>query len=499
MPNRENGHYLAYAFPMVPTLEEKFGGGGLAATIAREVSLKDGKDSPATIKVLSPDEKAVNLADYGLEILDAAEESVPNGDRFGVWFGDQWVIFHTQVHIAEGGYPNEILEKLFRGGEYSAPEGALSRAVEHVEKFGFLARNPKALAIFADRFDRPIEAISPHSIINWQDYMFYPSMLRHGAELREKGCWQSYHHHVPISEQLPQFSQGREFLKALSLMDRVYVHTDTYARRLEQQLEEMKLPTPEIKRFDLGVDAVRIEQRLERITKDTYKESAEYKGLPRQQQTMIDEIVGTQDTDLHRFVLADRADQGKGQTVVLEGMDRFLSTLSSQEQAEFRFYFILPQLDWELIDYQPQHQYIKLLRNKLKVMREKYPGVFYYMPGLPPGLIPLVQRDAHTITGGMQDGLCLSPLEALKVNALTGHNRSGIIGMGTGFAIQTSQNERHRHLISFVRQGNIEEMALAIKSAAAAESNDSASVGRQTRQLVSEVIDRRTDGVIVYP
>ena len=216
-------------------------------------------------------------------------------------------------------------------------------------------------------------------------------------------------------------------------------------------------------------------------------------------QTVIDEIVSTQDTGLHRFVLADRADQGKGQTVVLDGIDLFLSTLSKEEQAKFRFYFILPQLDWTLTDYHPQHQYINFLKSKLKAMDEKYQGIFYYIPGIPPALVPLIQRDANCITGGMQDGLCLAPIEALKVNTLAGHNRNGIIGMGAGFAIQTMQTERHRHLVNFVRQGDADEMALAIKRIADAETNEPDGLGLWTRQLVNEVIDRRTDGVIVYP
>jgi len=493
----EAAHYLTYAFPTVPTLKENLDGGGLAAAIARE--FQGNENSAKAINILSPDDESVKLPDHNLNVFAVDKELVSNEDRFGVWFVDQWVVFHPQAYISGGGYENDVLRILFQGGEYNAPVGTLARAVEHVKKFGFSARNKKAQDIFADRFDRQIAAIPSYSIINWQDYMFISSMRRHATELREKGCWQSYHHHVTIPEELPEFSQGIEFLKAVSLMDRVYVHTDIYAERLENHLQGLNLNIPEIKRFDLGIDTISIERRLREITGDNYKEAAEYKGLRREHQEVIDEIVKTQDTKTHRYLVIDRADEGKGPTVVLDAMNQFLSTLSLVEQANFKFYFVVPQLDWGEVIFSPKHNYTSFLRKKLVEMKQKYPNVLYYMPGIPPALIPLVQRDAHVITGGIQDGLCLSPLEGLKVNALTNHNRNGIIGMGTGFAMQTMLIEQHCNLVSFVRQGNVEEMALAIKTLAKAESNDSNGVGLKTRQLVNEVIDKRTDSVIVYP
>lgn len=495
--SRAEGNYLLYAFPMEPTLQGQEGGGGLAAAVVREVFLNN-RLSPS-VKVISPDDKAFSIPEHNFEVLPAEQEKVPNGDRFGIWFVDQWVVFHTKAYTAEGGYPEDVLQVLFQGEGYRSPVGSLDRAKEYVKKFGFSTRHPQALNEFTDQYDRPISAIPANSLINWQDYMFFPSMLRHAQALRDKGCWQSYHHHVPISEELPEFSYGKDFLRAVSLMNQVYVHTDVYAERLEQHLQELDLFVPEIRRFDLGVDANSIQRRLEKITKDTYQDSQAYKRLPRGQQEVIDEIVTTQDSGLHRFLVIDRSDEAKGPTVVLDGMDQFLSTLSLEERAKFRFYFILPQLDWEGFDFSPKHNYTRYLRNRLAEMKKKYPDVLHYMPGISPELIPLMQRDANCITAGLMDGLCLAPLEALKVNALTGHNRNGIIGMGTGFAIQTMQTADHHRLINFVREGSIEEMALAIKEIADTENNNPDNLGRRTHQLVNRVIDKRNDSVIVYP
>ncbi len=499
MSNVEGEHYLAYAFPLIPSIEGKHGGGGLATTIAREATFFKESSSSSRLNVLSSDEESRRLHDYSLDILAAEQSSDQSGDIFGVWFVDQWVVFHTDAYSNLSGYPNEVLGAMFQGEKYTQPVGSLGRAKEYVEKFGFSAQNPRVLGEFSNRFDQQIWNISPNSIINWQDYMFYPLMQRHSEVLRGKGCWQSYHHHVTISEQLSQFSQGVDFLKAVSLMDEVCVHTDIYAQRLEKHLQALGLHIPTIRRYDLGVDSVNIERRLRNITKDTYQESIEYKGLSQDQKVVIDEIVSTQGTNLHRFVVIDRADEGKGPTVVLDGMDRLLSTLTKEEQTQFRFYFIVPQLDWGEVTFSPKHNYTSFLRKKLEDMKEKYPDVLHYMPGIPPGLISLLQCDAHSITGGIQDGLCLSPMEGLKVNGLTGNDRSAIIGMGTGFAMQTMQVERHSNLVNFVKQGSVDDMARAIGSIARAEKNDPGRLGRQTRQLVEEVIDKRIDGVLVYP
>lgn len=494
-------HYLAYAFELRSTLEGNEGGGGLATAIAREAALnRNGK--ALSLRVLSADGQAGKVPGFeNIEIKAADAEKVANGDRFGVWFVDKWVVFHHQAYTTGGGYTNEVLNILFQGGEYTHPVGSLDRAVEHVDKFGFFARNPQALKVFADRFDKQIQAIPSSSIINWQDYMFVPSILKHAQELRERGCWQSFHQHANLPDGLGKFALGRNFLQAMSLMDRVYVHTDLSTRLLEQQLLGLNLFVPEIRRYDLGVDAVNIQVRIDGITASNYQESREYKKLSSSQRETVDEIVGTQNSGLHRFVVTDRADEVKGATVVLDGMDQLLSSISEGEREAFRFYFVLPQLEWadNEVKYSPKHNYTAFLKKKLDEMKQKYPKVLYFMPGIPPGLVPLVQTDANAITGGIQDGLCLSPLEVLKVNSITGHNRNAIIGEGVGFATQTLSDERNRHLVHFVRPGSVDEMAQAIRDIVEVEKNNPEVLGQLTRKIVKEVVDKRTDGVVVYP
>jgi len=196
----------------------------------------------------------------------------------------------------------------------------------------------------------------------------------------------------------------------------------------------------------------------------------------------------------------DRADQGKGQTIVLDAMDKYLQLLSQEERLKYRFYFVMPQLDWPLIENHPQRQYIDYLRKKLAQQKAKYPQVLYYTHGVSPEFTALLARNAHAVTGGVQDGLCLSPQEILKVNALTGKNRSAIIGMGTGFAMQTTRaNASHAALINFVRQGRTEDIIQAIQAVVTTEQSHPEELGQNTAMFVGDVIDKRRDGVVVFP
>lgn len=493
----ERDQWLSYAFPFSPTVQGKLDG-GLPATILRQIRLRE-QTPNGQLYVLSPDTDNEQFPDYGVTVIAVEPETIPNGDRFGAWFGDMWVVLHPHAHIAEGGYPTEVLSALFPGDTNTQPVGSIDRAIEHVAKHGFIAKNPEVMQTFTARFDSAIEKIQRGSIINWQDYMFAPAMLKHSAALRKQECWQSFHLHTTLPPQLYRFEQGRMLLEAMSLMDRVYVHTDVYQTRLEDQLIMLGLPVPEIQRFDLGIDTISIRQRLDAVTKDTYTSTPEYLSLPDDQREVLDEIVATQDSDFHRFICIDRADPGKGQSVVLEAMDTVLSHLSEEERERFRFYFIMPQFNWNAADNHPQQQYIKYLQGKFAEMKQKYPSVLHYTYGLPPKLIPFIVCNAHGITGGIEDGLCLSPMEVLKANALAEVNKTAIIGLGSGFAMQTYQSERHRDLIRLVRRGSVADIVETIRDIVDIEQQHATELGERTRMFVKEVIDKRTDGVLVYP
>ena len=94
--------------------------------------------------------------------------------------------------------------------------------------------------------------------------------------------------------------------------------------------------------------------------------------------------------------------------------------------------------------------------------------------------------------------MCLAPQEILKVNALTGKNRSAIIGMGTGFAMQTVRTHKsHAGLIHFVRQGEKEAILRAIQDIVMTEQSHPEQLGNNTVIFVTDVIDKRRDGVVV--
>lgn len=493
-----NEHYLAYAFPFKPTIDGQLDG-GLPASVLREVQGRQ-INNGASINVISPDNESMRVDELSINIIAAELEKTPNADRFGAWFGDMWIVLHPDAH-SKSMYPEEVLQSMFPSNKYKTQLGTLERAIEHVDSLGFYAMNPRVTEDFAARFEKVILNIPKGAVVNWQDYMFMDAMRMFGDELRKKNCFQTFHLHTTLPEQLHQFSKGRELIEAMSKMDQVFVHTDTYAERLVRQFGLLGYQrTPKITRFDLGIDTLNIQKRLENISPSEVFNTLEFKNMDSKQQEVLTEIISTeQRDDLHRFIIADRADQGKGQSIILDAMDTYLSTLSGDEKLKNRFYFILPQLDWPIVDNNPQRQYIEFLRKKLSSLKEKYPQILHYTHGIPPKFIPVMVRNAHTITGGVQDGLCLTPQEVLKVNALLGKNRNGIIGAGTGFAMQTIRSHPNRaELVNFVRPGNIEDIVYALKRIVKLQNTTPELLGQQTSQFVKEVIDTRRDGLI-YP
>lgn len=487
--------YIAYPFELEASIKGSLDG-GLPAAIVGQVELHKALFETYRLHAITSDPSSMDLGEYNLTIHGGGE-GILNADLFKDWFGRKWVPLHSEAHTLIGGYPLEVLQVMFPE-DYRSPVGSLERAIEYVDERSFTVADPTILSTFSKRFERIFYSIPDGSRISWQDYMWIDAMKRYGAQFRNRKIHQSFHLHTTLSKEMYRFQEGREFLEAMSGMDEVYLHTDEYGRRLENQLQLLDLRVPTIRRFNLGPDEISIKRRLQEVTLSNYMEIPEYKAMDTQQQEVIDTIVTMQETEgLHRFISIDRADQCKGQTVVLEAIDRYLETLSEEEKQQHRFVFVLPQLDWPDVEGHPQRHYIQYLKKKLEFMKEKYPAIIHYTHGIPPRLIPLVSRKAHAVTGGIQDGLCLSPQEILTVNALMRNNTSGIIGMGTGFAIQTLEDRQSdRQLVHFVRQGNVEDIILAVKSIVDIEKVRPEILGRNTEELVEETIRTRTDGVL---
>jgi Rad3-related DNA helicase len=72
--------------------------------------------------------------------------------------------------------------------------------------------------------------------------------------------------------------------------------------------------------------------------------------------------------------------------------------------------------------------------------------------------------------------------------------------MGTGFAMQTTRaNASHAALINFVRQGRTEDIIQAIQAVVTTEQSHPEQLGKNTAMFVGDVIDKRRDGVVVFP
>lgn len=498
MLGTEREHVITYAFQTKPTIDGKIAG-GLPSVISAELHNRTHTPPNNKLIVISDDNAHYDLVDMHAVIESAEEEKEPNFGRFDVWFDEDWTTLHPHGSLRPY-QSHEALHAMFKG-EYVTPSGSLERTLEHLRLYGPLKTYPDANIKFNERFDKAFQAIKDGSVVNWQDFFFVPSMLKHADSLRERECLQTFHLHTTLPEELDQFSEGIQLLQAMSKMDQVYLHTDEYVRRLEKLLEKNGLPVPLIRRFDLGVDQLALKAGIQKIRKDNYQEQEMYKSLDPERKQLIDEVFNTQGTIPHRFISIDRPDPGKGTALLLDATDEYLSSLGEdpdQLREKYRFFFILPDQD-NITDnpYHLKHRYMEYVVDYAQKLALRYPGIVFTSNEVPPGFIPSLLHDAHVMTGGIQDGLNLACQEGLFVNAVTGTDRSAVIGLGTGFAMQTVQNEKTRHLAHFTRAGSVEDITKAIQNLVATRTEQPGRLKANTNELANTVIFQRKDSVVV--
>lgn len=493
-----------YPFPLEGMVSgETPAGGGLQTVFSDELTRRSEQTPEHQLIIISNDDKKIIVPSANAQLWGGDPATPFPIPLYDVWFSDEWTMIHPDA-FSDKGQPSDVLSAMYQGNAYTTPLGSTARIEEHHEKFGLNNQLPQAKEQFTNRFQKAIEAIPENAVVHWQDFFWIPLMEKNADALRANGAFQTYHHHMSFPEQFSQFPWGQQVLTGISKMDEIYVHTDIEVSRVQTQLEALGLPVPQVKRFDLGIDIDPLKIGLDEVTKFNYRARPEYQSLPLNQKATLDEIYQSQDTIPHRFIDIGRLDPQKGTGILLDGIDSYLSSLdmSMDDMKEtFRFFFIMEfkQLPSAFDADNLKHQYNKYVNEKLKRMEEKYPGVIYSSASVPRPLVPSMLKGAHTMTGGIQDGLNLAIQEGLAVNALAGEDVNGIAGMGTGFAMQTMQDETHRDLVHFVRVGNKDDVASAIRDTVHVAENFPGELARRTKAVHEQVISQRGGTIFVRP
>lgn len=484
--------------------------GGQSSVMDREATLNPDKK----IVCIAPDTTPTTIGN--IEYRSA--ESLPEGkaDRWPLWFGvGLCQLTFPEAYIAPSASIEAVRAMLAgdKDRESQHEIGTLERLLEyvdlHAKDYWEQGRT------FTQRFERELRQIPSGSVLNWQSFFMEPAINDYADQLRSNGVAQTFHLHESLPASLHRSAWGKSFLNAMTRVDAVYLHTDEFSRRLEEQLELgrregwiVSTRTPEIRRFDLGIDMELIRHGLSQVTRDNFRDSIpNWTDLNRGQQAFIREVFQTQGTVPHRFMCVDRIDPVKGVDVVLDGIDRFLQQRLASGMTEvelrdsFRFYFLQKSGNAAQGDpYNTAARYNEYAEGVFQRVQQKYPGIIHRADPLGGShrlaVFPLM-RGCHGITGGTTEGLSLSIMENAKVNE--DQDTTIVCGRGAGFAMQVQEHGRD-NLAHFPEAGDAAGFHRALDRIVYAQVHQRGSLGTNKQKLVQHEIDTRRDSVIVsYP
>jgi hypothetical protein len=300
----QNQHFVTFPF----ALEHSEGG-------LTSVFLTEGKSRPDPVTFLSVDEREFNFG--AAKVVPVDPSTVNMGDVFTRWFGYKWNILFDRAFTS---LPPEILREMYVA-EISAHEiGTLDHLIEYSEKLG----PGKEVDIgFSRRYSGPLSKLIAawqgrgdevgKLVINYTDAFWYPDLIKEfGPELKKVDAFSSCHIHTSVSPTLSLSQTGREILEAAASVDAVYVHAEEYVDRLGTQLDRLNLKMPEIRRFDLGADAIWIKDNVNKYDRNNFDSAPDYAKLNESQRALVEEIFRTQESVPHRFICIDRLEPTKG-------------------------------------------------------------------------------------------------------------------------------------------------------------------------------------------
>lgn len=493
-------HFINSCFPVTNV-------GGTTSVMDREAKLNPDK----RIVCIAPDTEPMtvgNMEYRGADLLPPGK-----ADRWDLWFGvGLCQLTFPEAYITPSA-PIEAVRAMLAADSTRSSQheiGTLERLLEYVDLHA--SNYWEQGRSFTRRFESELRQIPAGSVLNWQSFFMEPAINDYAEDLRKNGVAQTFHLHESLPSSLHRSAWGKSFLNAMTRVDAVYLHTDEFIRRLEGQLELGRREgwivsdrTPEIRRFDLGIDLELIRHGLDRVNRSNFKDTIPSWGeLSQGQQQFIEEVFQTQDKVPHRFMCVDRIDPVKGVDVVLDGIDKFLEQrlLSGMSPLElrnsFRFFFLQrPGEATEGDPYNTAARYNEYTEGVFQRVQQKYPGIIHR--GDPLGgvqrlaVFPLM-RGCHGITGGTTEGMNLSIMENAKVNEE--QDTSIVCGSGAGFAMQV-QSRGRGDLAQFPKAGSAVEFRDAIDRIVEAQAKYPGTLGRDKQALIRHEIDTRHDSVIV--
>lgn len=418
--------------------------------------------TPREIVELSPAANNYSTRD-GVQVQAVAVDPKDVDKAWARWSGARNGILVHDAAFTSDGQDRLALEYMFAGdpAEADLPSiGSLDRVIDHS------VRNDPGAEVenrIIAGFRGPLMEIPRGAILNWQMYMFEGMANAFADQLRERGVLQTYHVHEPLPATLHLSPWGRDYLKALSKMDVVYVHTDTFAANLTAQLDQLGLRKPMIARFDLAIGQAAIARSLSSITAQNYETTVpDFAALTERQQDFVREVFRSGARGEHgptrvphRFMAADRFMPFKGTVALLEGIHSFLQAESargvSRNELEKKFrFFVLEDVTeytekggarwkdrWNG-DVDLYARYMEYARDRLNRLCQDWPGIVWaaeHFNGKHSIILPRLMRGCHGMTGGSTEGFNLSVAENALVNA-EGQDTTILAGAGAGIAIR---------------------------------------------------------------
>ena len=434
-------HIIPYAFELQPTLEGKISG-GLPAVFAAEIEVNRVRHD-RILRILSTDKQSMNLPDANAEVI--AADASPLSPPFGEWFGNNWAILHTAAHTSAT-CTEETLHGMFRGN-YHHPLGSMEQLVEHTDTY---SAAPEKIPAFAARYRKYMQLLLSQKppkeqpvCINWQDpHLFFTEVVKeHASNLAANGYVNTGHLHtsIPPPEMASLSKWWNATLQALSVFRSLYVHTEQGRSSLETQIaaicERVQRAVPQIKLFNLGPDHILIDRFLAESSNGAWEKHVHIGSMDKAQYELMRELVQTKDRGLHRFLIADRSDPGKGLITYLDAVRVFLEEMPEAERKNYRFFGIHDLIDLPPTDpYDVKQQYIGLVQERYTRLQRDFPGIVFSCKSIAKeALLFAADQDCYPVTAAADDGLNLVGQEMTKINAQRGRSRPTIFARGAGF------------------------------------------------------------------
>jgi hypothetical protein len=500
-------HHVPYCFPMLG----KELSGGLPAVFNKEFD-DNRQRVDRTLRIISTDSGSRVDAERHTEIEGVATPDLKM--PYPTWFSHRWAMEHARAHTAPH-TDAETLEKMYRL-EYATAPGSFDRLVEHLDVY---PTPEEPVRSFTNHFSNSMWAIIEQAennkdqvhIVNWQDpHLFFPEVVaQHAADMRRAGIYATGHLHTAWSRGTHHFKDGRFVMKALSNLDVVYGHTESYLDNLRADFadlarQESGLHIPEFRRFDLPIDTNLLDRLMEnRIeTEAELEKQMEESGLAEPERALLRERLRSRKAGLHCFADGDRADPGKGIIVWIHATRAFLCekhALGENIATKYRFFSFHDLIGATVHNENDlKEQYISYVQQLYRQLKEEFPECVHYAGAVPKKFVPFIFEDSYNVTAAIHDGLNLMGPEGTYINYKRQKPRKTIMSKGAGFGEEAVRRGLDRGMY-FVEPGNPSALADAMARAVHQSETDPVGALKDIEFMVKEGIEKRTESVIVVP